>query len=107
MKKHWDVVRREMGSTLELSQNIVKSNSDLHMALINLKIIGAQISGDAAKGITPIAAYIEKVLTDINEKIDNHKNNNSKNVHSSVIELDKYFEEELNCTLPETLKYKK
>ncbi|GCD11751.1 hypothetical protein [Clostridium tagluense] len=92
MVECWKIIKKKLIETDDLSKTLSKTLSDLHIALINLKIVSAN-SGEKGhtSGITPIADYIESILNNTNKKLIIHKSGNSE-ISKNVSILDDFFE---------------
>ena len=69
-----------------------KVTEDLRIALLNLKIIQAQL-GEQARPIQPIADLIEKSINGLHDNTQELVNSGRKDLRESYSEIEKYINE--------------
>lgn len=73
------------------NNNTKKVTEDLRIALLNLKIIQAQL-GEQAKPIQPIADLIEKSIKGLHDSTEELINSGRKELRESYNEIEKYID---------------
>lgn len=84
--KHW------LDKISAHNNNTTKVTEDLRIALLNLKIIQAQL-GEQAKPIQPIADLIEKSINGLHDNTQELVNSGRKELRESYGEIEKYINE--------------
>jgi hypothetical protein len=74
------------------NNNTTKVTEDLRMALLNLKIIQAQL-GEQTKPIQPIADLIEKSIKGLHDNTEELIKAGRKELRESYAEIEKYINE--------------
>lgn len=91
--KHWlQTLKHWLDKISAHNTNTTKVTEDLRIALLNLKILQAQL-GEQAKPIQPIADMIERSIQGLHDSTKELVSSGRKELRESYNELEKYINE--------------
>lgn len=93
-KQRWEHLKDILLRTKEGNDILIKTLSDLHIVLINLKIEAAHITADTniKTGIVPIADEVERILDRIDKGVHDITKDRAKSLECIDI-LTEYFKD--------------
>ena len=91
MNENWELVRNEFSDIKKFEVSVSSVFSNLHIALINLKIEAARLDLEGKpNGIIPISNYVENSLKDMENHLKQHKVK-EVSIGKAIKSLDDYF----------------
>jgi hypothetical protein len=92
IKQYLEIMKYWLGEISKHNDKTIKVTEDLRIALINLKIEEAHLTG-ISNGIRPIADLIERSINELHDSTENMVTNGRKALRESYAEVEKYIDE--------------
>lgn len=90
-KEAWKFIAEKMRNLSELDDILIGESRDIHLAVLNLKVISAHLqSSGLANGITPVCQLIDRISNDLSKYSRGLKAQRGK-AKDSISVLDEHF----------------